>query len=37
MYIILFKIEDTHKETAPSQKIQALTKNTNIEVLVIVA
>ena len=34
---MLFKIEDAYRETAPSQKIQALTKNMNTEILVIVA
>ena len=34
---VLFRIEDTHRETAPSQKLQALTKNMKIEILVIVA
>ena len=30
-------VKDTHRETAPSQKTQALTKNMNIEIWVIVA
>ena len=29
--------KDTHRETAPSQKTQALSKNLNIEIWVIVA